>query len=357
MKTYAVILAGGRGERFWPASRRSFPKQFLRLFGRESLIQMTARRIEPICPRPNQRFVVDSNLGPVLRRQLRLAPRSFVFEPSGRNTAPAIALAAAYVAREEPDSTLVVLPADHRIEDVRRFQDAVRFAVGLAQQGYLVTFGIPPDRPDTNYGYIEIGEPLGSRRGRQAFAVRRFREKPDLRQAKGFLRRGGFWWNSGMFVWRTDAFLHAVELFMPDFHRDLAKFQRRIGTAGEREAAERLYRRVKPESVDYAIMEKARNVAVVRAGFDWDDVGSWSALERHFACDPSGNVTIGKLAALDAKRCLCSSDDGTIALLGTEDLIVVRSKDAVLVARKDRAGEIKRLLALMAESPSLKRYL
>jgi mannose-1-phosphate guanylyltransferase len=367
MKTYAVILAGGKGERFWPQSRRNMPKQFLKLFGDESLIELTSRRIAPICPIEHQRFVIDYNLGRILGREMKLPSRNFVYEPYGRNTAPALALAAAYIAKEEPDSTLVVLPADHLIENVRAFQQSVRFAVAVAQEDFLVTFGIPPTRPDTSYGYIETGELLLRKGDYQSFAAKRFREKPDLAQAKQFLRANGarrapqaaprFLWNSGMFVWRSDAFLHAVELFMPDFYRELMAFQCKIGTRGEKAALEKLYAHVKPESVDYAIMEHARNVAVVGAGFDWDDVGSWSALERHFHSDSAQNVAVGGFVHLESRNCMSLTHQGIVALIGCENLVVVRTPDAVLVCPKERAGDIKKLLAEMGKDKELGKYL
>jgi len=358
MKAFAVILAGGKGERFWPASRRNFPKQFLKLFGQESLIQMTSRRIAPVCPLKHQRFVVDRKLSQVLKRQLKLGERNFIFEPYGRNTAPAIALAAACLAHEEEkDSLMVVLPADHLIKDEEAFQRAVRFAGKVAGQGYLVTFGIPPVRADTNYGYVEAGAVRHEERKLQAFAVRRFREKPGLKQAKQFLRKEGFWWNSGMFVWQTATFLQAVAEFMPGFYQDLVKFQARIGTTGEAQALDNLYHRAEPISVDYAIMEKSPKVAVVKADFDWDDVGSWLALERHFPADANQNVSIGKGIGLDARGCMTLSDAGLVALVGCEDLVVVRAGDAVLVCRKGKAGDVKKLLAQMAEHPEYHEYL
>ena len=217
MKAYAVILAGGRGERFWPMSRGNFPKQFLSLFGPESLVQMTSRRVAGVCHLSDQRFVIDRALGTALAKQLKLTKRNFVYEPFGRNTAPAIALAAAYIAREDPDSVMAVLPADHLIEDLHAFQSALRFAAEVAGMGYLVTFGIKPERPDTGYGYIEVGALLTKSGAGKAFGVRRFREKPDVKLARRFLKQGNFWWNSGMFVWRTDVFLKAVERCMPEF--------------------------------------------------------------------------------------------------------------------------------------------
>jgi mannose-1-phosphate guanylyltransferase/mannose-6-phosphate isomerase len=354
---FAAILAGGRGERFWPMSRRNFPKQFLNLFGPESLVRMTSRRVAPVCPLPNQRFVVDPLLGKVLAKQLKLGKRNFVHEPFGRNTAPAIALAAACVAREDPDSVMAVLPADHLIEDVRAFQSALRFAAEVAGMGYLVTFGVRPERPDIGYGYIEVGDKLLNLGRQKAFHVACFREKPDTKTARRFVQQGRFWWNSGMFVWQTRAFLVAVEKCMPDFFSDLMRFQRAIGTRRERAELERMYRRVKPESVDYAIMEKSPNVAVIRAGFDWDDVGSWHALERHFPKDSSGNVVVGESIVLDSRNCMTMGEGGLVALIGCDDLVVVRTGDAVLVCRKDKAGEIKKLLAQMRDNPKMGRYL
>jgi mannose-1-phosphate guanylyltransferase len=357
MKTYAVILAGGRGERFWPMSRGNFPKQFLSLFGPESLVQMTSRRVAGVCPLPDQRFVIDRALGKVLAKQLKLGKRNFVYEPFGRNTAPAIALAAAYVAREDPDSVMAVLPADHLIEDLRAFQSALRFAAEVAGMGYLVTFGIKPERPDTGYGYIEVGDKLVSLGRQKAYRVECFREKPDVKLARRFLKQGNFWWNSGMFVWQTKTFLAAVEKCMPDFYCDLMRFQRAIGTRREKVELERMYRRVKSESVDYAIMEKSPNVAVIPAGFDWDDVGSWLALERHFPKDRQGDVAVGESIRFDSRNCMTMSESGLVALIGCEDLVVVRTLDAVLVCRKDKAAEIKKLLARMREDPKMKRYL
>jgi len=357
MKTYAVILAGGRGERFWPMSRRNFPKQFLSLFGRESLLQMTSRRVAGVCPLSRQRFVIDRALGRVLAKQLRLLKRNFVYEPFGRNTAPAIALAAACISREEPESVMAVLPADHLIEDVRAFQSALRFAAEVAEMGYLVTFGVKPERPDTNYGYIEVGEPFVKLGDKEAFLVECFREKPDAKLAKQFLKKGNFWWNSGMFVWKARTFLKAVEQCMPEFFGDLVRFQRAIGTAREQSELERMYRKVKSESVDYAIMEKSPNVAVIPAGFDWDDVGSWLALERHFPRDADANVAIGESIRLGTRDCMTLSDSGLVALVGCKDLIVVRTPDCVYVGHKGSAGDIKKLLALMREDGKMRKYL
>lgn len=357
MKTYAVILAGGRGERFWPMSRGNFPKQFLSLFGPESLVQMTSRRVAGVCHLSDQRFVIDRALGTALAKQLKLTKRNFVYEPFGRNTAPAIALAAAYIAREDPDSVMAVLPADHLIEDLHAFQSALRFAAEVAGMGYLVTFGIKPERPDTGYGYIEVGDKLVSLGRQKAYRVECFREKPDVKLARRFLKQGNFWWNSGMFVWQTKTFLAAVEKCMPDFYCDLMRFQRAIGTRRETAELERMYRRVKSESVDYAIMEKSPNVAVIPAGFDWDDVGSWLALERHFPKDRQGDVAVGESIRFDSRNCMTMSESGLVALIGCEDLVVVRTLDAVLVCRKDKAAEIKKLLARMREDPKMRRYL
>jgi len=348
MSLYAVILCGGRGERFWPKSRRALPKQFIKMIGDRSMTQETSERITRLCPQDRQVFVAPVRFGPTLRRQLRLKARNLVFEPMGRNTAPAIGLAATYLARRDPDATMVVLPADHLIDNRAAFLRAVRLAARLAQDGLLVTFGIPPARPDTGYGYIQLGDAIVGNEGLSAHRVLGFREKPDAATAARYLAEGGYAWNSGMFVWRADVILAAFREFLPEFHRALGQFGATIDTGKEKAALDRLYRKAPSVSIDYAIMEKARNIAAVRGSFDWDDVGSWLALERHVKGDQDGNVAQGKCVTRDALRCIVDTDCGAVALLGVKDLVVVRSGDAVLVAHREALAGLKDLLALIA---------
>ena len=357
---YAVILCGGRGERFWPKSRRPAPKQFISLFGNRSLTQATSDRVLGLCPLERQLFVAGTEFGPTLKRQLKLGKRNLVFEPYGRNTAPAIGLAAAYLNKRDPDATMVVLPADHLIENRKELVRDVRLAAQLAQQGLLVTFGIPPDRPDTGYGYIGLGKeivrytagvPLA------AYKVLGFREKPSADKAREYVAAGNFVWNSGMFVWRVDEILEAMRLYMPKFSAALETFAKTIGTKREAAALKRLYAGIESISIDYAVMEKAPNIAAVRATFDWDDVGSWHALARHLKADAAGNVANGIFVGKDVRNCIIDSDSGVVAALGVEDLVIVRSGNAVLVARRDALGSIKELLAELAGNPKTKGHL
>ncbi len=356
MSLYAVILCGGRGERFWPKSRRVLPKQFIALFSRGSLTQETSARIGPLCPPERQLFVAPAEFGSVLRKQLGAAAR-LAFEPVGRNTAPAIGLAAAYLHRQDPDATMVVLPADHLIEDRSGFLKAVRMGAQLAQQGLLVTFGIRPDRPDTGYGYIQLGKQIAGKAGLTAHRVQAFKEKPSPARARAYLAAGNFVWNSGMFIWRVDAILAAFRKLMPGFHAALESFGTTIGTRREKPALARLYREAPAISIDYAVMEKADNVVCMRGAFDWDDVGSWLALVRHTKPDSAGNVANGLLVSKDSSNCVVDSDSGIVAALGVKDLVIVRAGDAVLVADRKHLGQMKQLLAEIAGHPVGERHL
>jgi mannose-1-phosphate guanylyltransferase len=356
MSLHAVVLCGGRGERFWPKSRRALPKQFTALFSRDSLTQETSARIRPLCPPERQLFVAPAEFGSVLRKQLGRAAR-FAFEPMGRNTAPAIGLAAAYLKRQDPDATMVVLPADHLIEDRPGFLNAVRMGAQLALGGLLVTFGIRPDRPDTGYGYIQLGTQIAGKAWVTAHRVQAFKEKPSPARARAYLAAGNYVWNSGMFIWRVDAILAAFQRFIPEFHTELEEFSAAIGTRREKQALARLYRGAPSISIDYAVMEKADNVACVRGAFDWDDVGSWLALARHIKPDSAGNVAYGLLVSKDSSNCVVDSDSGIVAALGVKDLVIVRAADAVLVADRKHLGQIKPLLAEIAARPKGERYL
>jgi mannose-1-phosphate guanylyltransferase len=356
MSLHAVILCGGRGERFWPKSRRALPKQFIALFGRQSLTQETSARVLPLCPPKRQLFVAPAEFESVLRGQLGSSAR-LVFEPLGRNTAPAIGLAAEYLRREDPDAIMLVLPADHLIEDCLAFLRAVRMGAQLAQQGLLVTFGIRPDRPDTGYGYVQLGKRIAGKARLTAHRVRAFKEKPSAARARAYIAAGNYVWNSGMFIWRVDAILDAFRKFMPEFHARLEEFSRAIGTRREKSALARLYRDAPSISIDYAVMEKADNVACVRGTFDWDDVGSWLALARHTKPDRLGNVANGLLVARNSANCVVNSDTGIVAALGVKDLVIVRAGNAVLVADQKHLGQLKQLLAEIAGHAVGQRHL
>jgi len=352
----AVILCGGRGERFWPKSRRALPKQFISLFSPGSLTLETSRRVLPLCPPARQLFVAPAEFEDVLREQLGRTAR-LAFEPMGRNTASAIGLAAEYLKKHDPDATMLVLPADHLIEDRRAFLEAVRMGARLAQDGLLVTFGIRPERPDTGYGYVQLGSRIAGKGRLTAHRVQAFKEKPSPARARAYLAAGNYVWNSGMFIWRVDAILAAFRKFVPDLHAELETFGKAVGTRREKQALARLYREAPSISIDYAVMEKADNVACVRGTFDWDDVGSWLALARHARPDPAGNVAHGLFAAKNSSNCIVDSDAGIVAALGVESLVIVRSGDAVLVADTKHLGQLKQLLGDIAALPKGRRFL
>lgn len=348
---HAVIIAGGRGERFWPASRRGRPKQFLRLVGQRSLIELTSQRISPLCPIRNQTFIVPRELRPVLRRALpRLPARNVVTEPCGRNTAAAIGLAS-FRLRKPGKVTQVVLPADHLIRPRSRFLEGVRFAERVARTGKLVLFGIPPTRPDTGYGYIRLGERLATGRRLVAYEARSFEEKPNAATARRYLRSGRHLWNSGMFVWQNDTILEGLRAHMPALYEDLAAW-----AAGRRKLAS-VYARAVPISIDYGVLEKAHNVAVVRVDFNWDDVGSWLALDRQGYKDLDKNSVFARFCGIDTRNSIIYGEDSLVATLGVKDLIVVQTKDAVLVCHKTRAADLKKLTSKISSNEATRGYL
>lgn len=341
-----VILAGGVGSRLWPLSRRLLPKQFLPLAGARTMIQETVARLEGLadCDRPvvlanhEHRFLAAEQLAAIAVR-----PRALVIEPAAKNTAPAIAAAALLVARDDPEALLLVLPSDH-LADKERFQADVRTARTAAAAGHLVTFGIRPTLPATGYGYIEAGEPLAGHE--TVLRIRRFVEKPDLETAKRFVASGAFLWNSGMFLFGARRFLEELGTHRPDI---LAAVERAVGEATTDldfvRLAEAPFAACPAQSVDYAVMEKTAAGAVVRSAMRWSDVGSWSELWEVSEKDAAGNAVQGDTELLDARGCYVRADSRHVSLLGVKDLIVVETDDAVLVAARSRAQEVKEVVA------------
>ncbi|MCR2831770.1 mannose-1-phosphate guanylyltransferase/mannose-6-phosphate isomerase [Acidithiobacillus ferrooxidans] len=347
-----VILSGGAGTRLWPLSRRSHPKPFLQLPDGETLLQKTVERALAL---PDvTRFITVTNreyyfqTRDVYVQVAEAAAREpfYLLEPVGRNTAPAIAAAALQAAAMAgPEAILLVLPADHLVQDQAAFAAAVTRARRLAEEGYLVTFGITPAWPESGYGYIEGGEALTRDGETLGFAVQRFVEKPDAATAATFLAQGGYTWNSGMFCFRADTFLSAVASVQPQLDEDI----RAAWAAGRCEADFRelapTFAEVVDISVDYAVMEHADRVAVVPGDFGWSDIGSWTSFGALLAKDGSGNQVLGESVLEDAQNCIVHSADRLTALLGVEELIVVDTPDALLIARKDRDQDVKRIVA------------
>lgn len=351
-----IILSGGAGSRLWPVSREALPKPFMRLGGDHSLLQRTIARALPLAAGGRAAVVTNSEYFFRTREEIhRLRDASGVrftqlLEPAGRNTAPAIAAAALWAERVAPGCTLLVLPADHLIPDEAAFREAAKTAEALAQRGSLVLFGIQPSSPETGFGYIEAGDPLP---GGTAVRVRRFVEKPDAARALQFLQAGTFYWNSGMFCFRADAILDALRRHAPDvFQAALATIE---ASADDLEA-ERVpldaahFARCPDISIDYAVMERADDVVMLPSRFAWSDIGSWTAVAEQLEADADGNTTLGDALLVDTRNTHVQSEDRLVAAVGVEDLLVIDTPDALLVASKDASQQVKEIVSRLKAS-------
>ncbi len=338
-RIHSIIMAGGRGTRFWPASRESRPKQFLPFGGEDSLLRLTGQRLLPLSGERRTWVLTNAAHVDLASEHLpEVLPDRIVGEPVGRNTAPCIALAAALVQQEDPDGVLLVAPADHWIGDENEFRRAAELAAKVAEeQRALVTFGITPAAPETGYGYIEAGEA----ERKEVFRVARFTEKPDRDTAERFVAGGRHYWNSGIFAWRADVFLDELAKHQPD----MAAGCREIVEAGNRDAAlAAVYPGLTSISVDYAVLEKASHVFMVAASFPWSDVGSWNALADVLPANGDGNVFEGDAIAFDSSGCLVRAGSRFTAVVGVKDLLIVDMPDALLVCPKDRAQDVKKIV-------------
>jgi len=353
MTLYPVVMAGGSGTRFWPLSRRARPKQFLALATDRPLIVETVDRLRGLAT-PARTYVV---CGPVharaVRRLLpRLPARNVVVEPIARNTAPAIGLATLHVQARDPEGVLAVLPSDHHIADVRGFQEVLRRATHLAQTGALVTIGIRPSRPETGYGYIQIGEPIDG----VAARVRAFVEKPDAPTAARYVASGEYLWNGGIFVFTARAMREAIDRHLPELGAILDRLAPTLGTSRYAAALRRHFPAAPSISIDYGVMEKARDIAVVPGDFGWSDVGSFAALPEVRAADPEGNVVLGKGALLvDSAGCVVVGSGRPLGLVGLRDLVVVDAGDALLVVPRDRSQDVRSVVQLL-QKEGLKKF-
>ena len=343
---FAIIMAGGGGERFWPKSRQAHPKQLLGLFGKRTMIQETVDRISRLVPKERIIIITTKIQAPLVREQLAgVPPSSVIPEPFGRDTAPCIALAAALVMERDPEGIMLVVPSDHVIRDARRLVSTLWDACRVAwQHGCLVTLGIRPTGPVTGYGYIRRGKRLPYRFRTRFASVREFTEKPDRARALRYVRSGKYFWNSGMFVWKASVIAEELKAHMPALYRGYLAIRATPEGPIRDRTVRQVYRGLKRVSIDYGVMEKARDVVVAEADFDWDDAGSWLAFERHFPRGRDGNVVLGESIALDTERCIIISDEGIVGCLGLKDLIVVRSKGAVLVCHRDAAQDLKKIV-------------
>jgi mannose-1-phosphate guanylyltransferase len=351
---HTVILAGGRGERFWPLSRHDRPKQLLALNGQRTMLEETIERVIDLVPLERTYVVTGGHLaGPVLDTLPGLAEEHLLAEPCGRNTCMAIGLAAAEIGRKDPEGVMLVLSADHRIEPAERLRAILGFGAELAlTEQVLVTIGITPSRAETGYGYIEVAETLRSQGDLVAFRVAGFKEKPEPRQAQIYYYGRKHLWNAGMFVWSVPAIWKALAQHCPVHFAALERCRKSPGDGDVRKAS---YDAVPDISIDFAVLEKADNVVTIKADLVWDDVGSWLALDRMRERDHDGNVRAGTVIAVDSTESVIYNDaEGLIATLGVSDLIVVRSGRVTFVAHKSRVNQIRNLVQqVQSEYPDL----
>lgn len=344
MKTTALIMAGGRGERFWPKSRQNLPKQFLSLTNDgKTMLQLTVDRILPLVELEDIYIVTNRDYQSLICEQLPGIPaQNILCEPAGRNTAPCIGLGAIHIAQKYDDALMLVLPSDHLIKDTLTFTDILSEACEIAaMQQNLVTIGITPNYPETGYGYIKLDKSASCR---HAFAVDRFVEKPHYELAKEYVDSGEYFWNSGMFVWKVSSIIHNLRTYLPAMYQGLLEIKLSIGTSAETAVLEAVFPTLEAISIDYGIMEKAQHIYILPGAFGWDDVGSWLAIERVKTADPANNTITGNAILVNSTGCIIEGGDKLIAAVGLKNVIIVDAGDAVLVCSKDAAGDIRKVL-------------
>jgi mannose-1-phosphate guanylyltransferase len=346
---YAVIMAGGVGSRFWPRSRERSPKQLLEIVGKGTMIQNTIRRISGLIDPKHILVVTNKIQKPLIAKQLPELPQeNIIIEPLGRNTAPCIGLASLFIRRADPEAVMVVLPADHLMQDEEEFRRVLRLAIWVAYESKsLITVGIQPTRPETGYGYIQVideARPSNPYFAKGVYNVKTFAEKPNPETAERFLRSGDFLWNSGMFIWRVDTIMHQIQQLLPELHTELEKIDRAIGTEAYDHELETAYRIIRGISIDYGVMEKARDVFVLRGNFGWSDVGSWDEVRRLSGNDEHGNSVSGKAFLLGTNNTMIHAGEKFVAAVGVEDLIIISTDDAILVCRQGKSQDVKEVV-------------
>jgi len=349
MKTTAVIMAGGKGERFWPKSRNSMPKQFLSLTGDGvTMLQKTVERISSVVQIDDVFVVTNENYADIVKEQLPEIPaENILSEPCGRNTAPCIALAAAIIGRKYDDAIMLVLPSDHVIGDVEAYVSTLKTAISAASEGYnLVTVGITPTYPETGYGYIKYKTDGTSS---VIFGVDRFVEKPDLKTAEEYLKSGNYLWNSGMFIWKISSVNFNIKKHMPDTYSGAEKIGEAFGTADFPEVLRREFNAFKSESIDFGIMEKADSIYTVPGSFGWDDAGSWLAVGRINSLDGNGNYFDGDVLAVDTFNTTVCGGERLIAAVGIDNAIIVDTDDVLLICSKNKTQDVKEVIRLLKE--------
>ncbi len=344
LKKTVLIMAGGRGERFWPKSRKTLPKQFLSLTGDgKTMIQLTVDRLLPLVDIEDIFISTNKDYKNLVLEQLPGIPeRNVLCEPVGRNTAPCIGLGAVHISKKYDEAIMYVLPSDHDIKFTKMFLSTLEDAAEVAEKdNNLVTIGINPTYPETGYGYIKFNpnEELG-----RSFKVERFVEKPKLELAKEYLKTGEYLWNSGMFTWKVSSILGAMKEYMPDDYDKLQTIKDAIGTDAQERVLEEEFIKMNSLSIDYGVMEKSNSIYILQGTFGWDDVGSWLAIDRLQKTNEYGNAVTGDVVCVNTRNSIIQGDRKLIATVGLEDIIIVDTEDALLICNKDDAGDIKKII-------------
>lgn len=347
---FAVIMAGGGGTRLWPKSREHCPKQMHALAGPKPLVQEMTERLKRIVGDDRVFIITNSHHALIIKDLMPDMADRILVDPYRRDTAACIGLAAVYLSQLDPEAVMGVFPADHYIGMEDEFASVVRAAMETASDGHVVTIGITPIGPETGYGYIEMAERFGCVDGHDIFRVRRFVEKPDRETAEQYVASGRYLWNSGMFAWSIPTVLSLFEKYLPDTFERLMRIREAIGTSYEDEILDREYEQMQRISVDYGIMERLDDILVIPGDFGWNDIGSWTTVSEIAPKDEHGNAVSGIHVGLDTKNCLIhSTDTKVVATVGVEDLVIVDTPDALLVCRKDRAQDVKKIVDRLKE--------
>ncbi|WP_372995204.1 mannose-1-phosphate guanylyltransferase [Lutispora sp.] len=355
---YALIMCGGSGSRFWPKSRKAYPKQFLNPLGPHTMIQSTFSRISNLIPVENIYVVTNNNYVDIIRQQLpELAEENIILEPMQKETATCIGYSAVKLLKKDPEAIMIVLPSDHHIEDEKEFIRTLQQALLIAENNKaLITIGVKPTRPETAYGYIQVGKKIDGQWPIDTHKVKRFTEKPNKEKAIEFVEDGRYLWNSGIFIWKGSYLLKQYKKHLPDMYDSMKKIRDGLGTDEEDSIIEEEYKKIEGISIDYGILEKSKDVYVIKCNFKWDDIGNWTAMERYMEKDEWGNQVRGRFVHMDSRDCIICGEKRLIAAIGVNDLIVVDTDDVLLLCRRERDQDIKELLNKLSDHVEFKEY-
>lgn len=352
---YAIIMSGGLGSRFWPKSRKNLPKQFLKTVGDKTMIECTVDRISNIIPKERICVVTNKNYVPIIQNLLNIKYENIYKEPLNKETASCIGLAAVKLLKKDFEAVMVVLPSDHVILGQENFETTLKMGIEAAKdRDYLVTMGIKPTRAESGYGYVEMGEEIEA----GMYRVKRFVEKPNVDVAKSFLEKGSYLWNSGMFIWRADRLLREIKKYIPDLYKSLMRIYEYIGTELEEAVIEEEYSKIDGISIDFGVMQRTHRAVVLETNFVWDDIGSFTALERFINKDEGNNVISGcETSVIDVENCMIIGDKRLIAGIGLKDILIVDTEDVLFVCNKERCQEIKELVKKISMKDEFERFI